>query len=197
MIMQKTFYRIVYIILSLVILFGFVFGYIYTTSRINNSQAVKDYVSHEDTNIVQNQILKSEDVINQNDIKNAVLVKRTIYKVCGHNIDQKSMLPKEQQEFTLEQFKELYSEYNIEKFSPEEIIISKQLNLKCPNHFIVKEKDGKVAVLYQIPVGGISVKEITNIDVSNLSITDQERLRLGIIINSNEKLAEILEDFGS
>jgi hypothetical protein len=29
------------------------------------------------------------------------------------------MLPKEQQEFPLEQFKELYSEYNIEKFSPE------------------------------------------------------------------------------
>lgn len=192
----KTFNRIIYFVVFLLIVFGFSFGYIYTTGR-NNNQAAKDYISYEDTNTLQGETDTAKNVINQDSIKDAKFTKKTLYKVCGHTIESSSDLPKEIKDFTIEQFKNSYKDWTIEKFSPDEVIISKETNSKCPNHYIVKEKNGKVAVTYQTPVGGTSIKEITNIEISSLSKADQDRLRQGIIVNSNEKLAELLEDLGS
>lgn len=196
---NKNFFKLIYLGLCLIAVFAFTYGYIYTTSKIKSNNIATEMGSYEGSNevydynndYVQNAL--TQDTISQD----AVLSMKTHYKQCGHTINENIKVPQDIAALTEKQFKIAYKDWNIEKFSSDEIIISRVLQEKCPEHYIVKERNGKVAVYYQRPINGISLKELTNILVVNLSRVDQIKLKEGIIINSNEKLAELLEDFGS
>ena len=194
---SSRFYRIVYFSVILTCILGFTFGYIYTSSKMKNIQVPKETESYQGVNIKESENLETENVINQNIGSDVNFIRKTYYIECQHTILQNSKAPKDILNLTEDEFKLAYKDWQVDKFSPVEIIVSKTINGKCPNHYIVKQRDRKVTVFYQEPVAGVSLKELTNIDVSSLSKTDQDRLIEGIIVDSNEKLAELLEDLGS
>ena len=119
------------------------------------------------------------------------------YLNCGHAITNQIDAPANIVNLTEQQLKLAYAGWGIKKFTPLEIVISQDINSKCPYHYILKEKDGYVAVYYQTSINGISLKEVTPILVSNLRSEDQEKLKTGIKIESQQNLAQRLEDLGS
>jgi len=127
----------------------------------------------------------------------AVLIFENKYTECGHVITSKLDIPQDMVNLTENQLKLVYKNWEIKKFSPLEIILSKKIDSKCYNHFILKEKDGFVAVYYQQPIDGISLKEVTPLLVKNLPLREMQRLKEGIKIESQEELAQTLEDLGS
>jgi len=128
---------------------------------------------------------------------NAILITEKKYTKCGHVITSRIDIPQDMVNLTESQLKLVYKSWEIKKFSPQEIILSKEIASKCYNHFIIKEKDGFVAVYYQQPIDGISLKEVTPLLVKNLPQKEKERLKEGIKIESQQELAQTLEDLGS
>lgn len=196
---KKNFNRIIFAVGILVAVIGFTFGYLYTTGKINGGQAPVEIGSYEGVKVDNGSQLDGfEDVSIQPSVsEDAIFTRKTHYLVCGHTITEDSKVTNDIANLTEMQFKIAYSDWNVEKFGGEGITISRTLNKKCQEHYIVKEKDGKVAVYYQNPVDGVSLKEMTNIHVVNLTKLDQEKLKQGIEINSAQALAELLEDYGS
>lgn len=192
--------KILYIASSIgviiLLVLGFVFGVIHTKSKTNEQIIVSDISSYESGNPTNNPN-ETENVISQNVVTDAVLIQKTKYTKCNHTLIQSSQVPEDIKKLGKEQFKALYSEWNVENYTPSEIIISRSINKKCPEHYVLNIKNGKVAVYYQTPVEGVYLKELTNIEVVNLTKADQIRLNQGILIDGNQKLAEILEDLGS
>ncbi len=127
----------------------------------------------------------------------AKLIMEKRFTGCGHVSRKQTYVPNDMINLTEQQIKTAYKNWSIKSFSPEEITLYQEVNTKCPNHFILKEKDGLVAVYYQTPVNGINLKEVTPILVENLRMQDKERLKAGIKIESQQDLAQVLEDLGS
>ena len=127
----------------------------------------------------------------------AVIVLEKKYTHCGHVYRKQANVPNDLVNLTQDQLKLAYKDWVIKKFSPNEIIIVQEIDSKCPNHFILKDKDGMVAVYYQNPVNDITLKEVTPILVKNLPTKDKEKLKTGIRAESKQELAQILEDLGS
>lgn len=127
----------------------------------------------------------------------ASLIIEKKYSKCGHIVSTKTPIPIDMVNLTEEQLKMAYKNWSIKKFSPEEIVITKTIPGKCRNHFIVKEKDGFVAVYYQQAIDGISLKEVTPLLTKNLPQKEKERLKEGIKIESQQELAQTLEDLGN
>lgn len=196
----KHIYVFVYLGLSLIIILGFTVGYIYTTVDIQDNSidenTIEKYVNQASTTkSIGNE--QTRNVINDKSSEKKVLETKEVYSICGHTIITRTDMPEDIISMDENSFILAYDDWKIEKFSQNEIIISKIINKKCHNHYILKEMDEKVAIFYQEPVDGVFLKELTNIQIANLKVIDQERLRNGITIDSNEQLAEILEDFNS
>jgi len=127
----------------------------------------------------------------------AIIIIEKKYTKCGHVISSKIDVPIDMINLTESQLKLAFKNWNIVKFSPEKIIISQKIHSKCRNHFILKEKDGFVAVYYQQPIDGIALKEVTPLLAKNLPQKERSRLKDGIKIESQKELAQTLEDLGS
>jgi len=126
-----------------------------------------------------------------------ILIMQKKYTKCRHVISTKITAPPDMVNLTEGQLRLAFKRWEITKFSPEEVIMLKKIQTKCSHHFILKEKDGFVAVYYQQPIDGIALKEVTPLLVKNLPQKEKSRLKDGIMIESPQALAQTLEDLGS
>lgn len=145
----------------------------------------------------QNIAAEGERPENKIILSGAVIIMEKKYTACKHIIKKQIDAPADMAGLTEFQLKLAYKDWMVKKFTPSEIILYQEVQSKCPNHFILKEKDGFVSVYYQTPVNGITLKEVTPIPVSNLRSEDRKRLETGMNIESQEELAQALEDLGS
>ncbi|MFR5684487.1 MAG: BofC C-terminal domain-containing protein [Clostridia bacterium] len=126
---------------------------------------------------------------------NAKLIIETLYKTCGHTLKERKQVSESLVNLNEEQVKEEYPEYEIKSFSKDEIILYQEKDEFCNEHYLVKEKDGNIAI-YQIDEQkNQSLKEETQINVNFLPDTDKEYLKNGIQVFGKENLNKILEDF--
>ncbi|NLY43191.1 MAG: hypothetical protein GX066_04325 [Clostridiaceae bacterium] len=120
------------------------------------------------------------------------------YLRCGHQIIEEIDAPVEMINATEEILAVLYSHWKIEEFSEKKVILSMEIDEQCPNHYYVKEYNGKVALFYQKPVNGQDfIRYIDEINLYLLRQDDREKIKEGIPVNSDEELAQLLEDFNS
>lgn len=125
----------------------------------------------------------------------AVLILKKEYTECGHTIKQYSKLPENLVNCTKEEIQEAYSDWEIEKFSPQEVILIKQEAGICREHYLLKEKDGKIAI-YKIGENEEeTLKEETEISTQYLTPTDLLKIQQGIKVYGEEGLNSALEDF--
>lgn len=126
---------------------------------------------------------------------NCSITYKKYYKECGHTTNEYNNIPKELINFTEEELKEKYSDWQIEKFSSNEIILYKEIEGSCNEHFVVREKDGKV-VIYKILENGEEEEiEVTQISTDYLTETDKMEMEKGIKVNGKQELNKLIEDF--
>ena len=99
-------------------------------------------------------------------------------------------------DMTEEEVKKIHNDFNITKFSEDEVHLNKDIDKSSDQKYLISIKDGYVAVFYTD--NGVSkLKETTNKPIIALSQDDVNSLKKGINVYGEENLARILEDYES
>ncbi len=194
------------ILLSIaIIIIGIVLGiFIYNNNKNTNKQGsmveneiniVSEKVTDECTEEYQN---NEEIETNSQEEKispNCLLILKKYFEECNHTIKEYLDVPQELVNGTEEDLKKEYPYWQIEKYSSNEIILYKEFNSNCGQHFVLKEDEGKITVYKINENNEEEVYEKTEISVEYLSETDKNKIREGIKVNGIEELNQLLEDF--
>lgn len=176
---------------------SFIFGYKMIGTNTNEGPLVSEE-DKEDRNedVSDLEILKEEERISPN----TFIEIKIYYKECNHTITKLSELDDNIVNMTEEEYREYMEENfpNIEivSFSVDEIKLNEERNHLCPNHYIIGESDGKIAI-YRIDENGEKYLDriFDDYSITLLKEIDQEKLKEGIRVDSEEELSNVLENF--
>lgn len=126
---------------------------------------------------------------------NCLLTLKKHYDKCGHTTKEYIDIQEDLVNKTQEELEEKYPNWEVEKFSSGEIILYKEYAGMCDEHYILKEKDGKI-VIYKIDENEQEkLYETTEIAIDYLTDEDKENIKNGIKVNGKEELNQLIEDF--
>ena len=148
-----------------------------------------EYEELENSNMLETN--SSEEKISPN----SSITYKTFYKGCGHTKEEYNNMPQELINLTQKELEEKYTDWTVEKFASNEVILIKEEEGECGEHYLVKEKDGKV-VIYKILRNGEEQEfEQTQISTDYLTETDKIEMKNGIRVNGRQELNQLIEDF--
>lgn len=126
---------------------------------------------------------------------NADLVIKKYYKKCDHTTKEYVELPKEMINLTQEELEKQYKEFEVESFSSNEVVLIKEEEGYCNEHYLVRTENGRL-VIYQInEAGDQKLYERTEISTEYLPQVDMSELEQGIKVYGKEELNSLLENF--
>ncbi|MBO5005198.1 MAG: BofC C-terminal domain-containing protein [Clostridia bacterium] len=125
----------------------------------------------------------------------AIINFNTYYKVCGHTIREEKKAEEDIVNRAEQDITEKYIDWDIKKFSADNVILYKEVDGICDNDYIIKEKDGSIAIFKIDNDGRERVYDITSIEIQYLPETDLMLLKEGIKVNGLDKVNQIIEDF--
>ena len=128
---------------------------------------------------------------------NCFITMKKTYNKCGHTTSEYIAIPKELVNKTKEDLKEKYAGWTIDKFSDTQIVISKKEEGECGEHYIVKDKEGKVVIYKLLEDGTEKEYEVTDISINSLPKDIQEKVMNSMYIESTEELYQFLENYSS
>lgn len=190
------------IIIAFIIIFIiaiFVGNYIYdsnnkeenTIKSENTSNSIVNQVDYS----VRNDITINTDSEEEKISPNATLILKKHYKECDHTIKEYAEIPEEFVNLTKSEIEKEYPEWEVEKFTPLDIILIKEEDGFCNEHFILKEEQG-VIIVYKIDKQGEeSLYDTTGISVEYLTESDKLELKNGIKVYGKEELNSMLENY--
>ena len=126
---------------------------------------------------------------------NCFITMKKTYNKCGHTTSEYIAIPKELVNKTKEDLKEKYAGWTIDKFSDTQIVISKKEEGECGEHYIVKDKEGKVVIYKLLEDGTEQEYEVTDISTEYITDTDKINMKNGIKVNGKQELNQLIEDF--
>lgn len=201
--------RIIITIICVII----VIGAIYTAITITNNKKENNYIQEiAKEEIVEENIIddcteeyeemeKDKSMIQVNAEEeekvspNCSFTKKTYYSKCGHTVSNYLELPKDVVNLTREQVANKYQDFRIEEFDSNKIVLFKQVDDECGEHYLVKDNEGKVTVYKILEDGSESLFEETDIYTEYLTDTDKENMKEGISVNGKQELNQLIEDF--
>ena len=198
--MNKTILTMISIIVILLAIITAVFIFKPTEEEIPKNIETKmseeNYVENEKVNEIEE---KEESVTTDYDEEkvspNAFITFETIYSKCGHTKKEFLEATEKMVNKTKKEFQEIYNDWNIDKFTNTEIVLSKTEEVECGEHYLVKEQNN-VIVIYEVLSNGKEKEyEITDISIEYMTKEDREKLKEGIRINGKAKLNQYIEDF--
>ncbi len=160
-----------------------------------DSEEILDECTDEYENMLQNNTLVEETSTESEKISpNCSIVFRRYYKECGHTIEQYSSIPADLVNKTEEDLQQQYEGWTIEEFSKNQIVLYREFDSECGEHYILREKDGKVAVFLKV---GDSEEFVEKTDIATefLTETDKVELQNGIEANGRVELNQLIEDY--
>ena len=120
---------------------------------------------------------------------------RTYYKGCGHITSQYNNIPEELVNKTEQELKEMYPEYMVETFKSNEIVVYKEKEGECGEHYLVKDLNGTVVIYERKSDGTEELLEETSIATDYLPETDKIQMQEGIEVNGKQELNQLIEDY--
>ena len=126
---------------------------------------------------------------------NCLVTLKRYYNECQHTINEYIDVPKDLVNGTREDLEKEYPNWEIQKFSSNEIILYKEFDSNCGQHFILRNDDGKITIYKINENNEEDVYEKTEISVEYLTDTDKVEIQNGLRINGIEELNQLLEDF--
>ncbi len=126
---------------------------------------------------------------------NAKLIIKKYYKECGHNTEEIKNINNDMVNKNKEEVKSLYPDYNIEKFVNNEIILTKEEEGQCNEHYIIKDENNNIVIYKKLNDGAEEIYQNTGISTEYLPETDRINLKTGVKVFGIENLNSIIEDF--
>ena len=188
-----------------IIIIGIILGIFIYNNNANNKQnsiveneinIVSEKVTDECTEEYQNSEEEIETDSQEEKISpNCLLTLKKYYEECNHTINEYVDIPQDLVNGTEEDLKNEYPYWQVEKYSSNDIILYKEFNSNCGQHFVLREDNGKITVYKINENNEEEVYENTEISVEYLSETDKIKISEGIRVNGIEELNQLLEDF--
>ncbi len=182
---------IIFTLCFVLFLASFIFGYSMMKRATKDPSTAQKNSHTDDVEIIQEEVRISPNTVIEVEIN---------YKECNHSITKVVELDDIIINMTEEQYRK-YIEDNfpnvrIVSFSSKEVRLVEERNHLCPNHYIIGEADSKVAI-YKIDENGEKYvyKIFDDYPISLLKELDQKKLKEGIVVNSEEELSDVLENF--
>ena len=163
-------------------------GSFYTNKNIVEAK------DRDEENLISNEVLQAS-AIEEKILPTAEFAMKKVYNECGHFKFEYAELPQELVNLTEEELEAYYKDWEIEEFSPSKIILTKEINSLCDEHFIIKLGEKYVQVFHLEPDGNLVVYETTDISREYLPEEDIKKLEEGIYVFGEGKLNSVLEDF--
>jgi len=107
------------------------------------------------------------------------MILKKYYTECGHIINEYIDIPADLINLNEEELKEKYPTWEIIGFSSGEITLYKEINESCNEHYILREKDGKINI-YMKTEKGEELYEKTEISAEYLTETDLIEIKNGL-----------------
>ena len=185
------------IIITFTVLLAFAVNHI-MNSNVKEKIEIAEKVTDECTEEYEEMINEKSKVANTKTEKispNADFILRKVYSKCNHTIEENIELPQELVNKSIDELKEEYSEWEVEEFSSEKIVLSRNYDEQCGQHYILRNDDGMIAI-YEIDNNGNEILlEKTEIATEYLTESDLANIQEGIRVNGREELNKMLEDF--
>ena len=124
----------------------------------------------------------------------ATMVIEKKYTKCGHTTVSRIEVPKELVNLSEEELKEKYSGWTIKSFSPEEFTLFRYIEANCEDHFVLKEKDGYLAVYNDLTEEMKNLVLKTDILIEDLREEDKYDLEEGIQVYGEENIQRRIEE---
>jgi len=210
--MKKIYTISTAILLFSLSLLGLISGYYIGIKKVNEEPQILiedikekqnsniDSTKNNDTKVIDEENYET-GLINGDKIgPNTVLEYKIYYTECNHEVIQEQQLEKHMVNMTREAFesyiKGSHPKWEVETFSNKKVVVRIEKNHLCQNHYIIGEKDGKIAV-FRIGENGERIVDEVYKDspISLLKEIDQEKIKNGIITNSKEELDNTLENY--
>ena len=186
--------KITIIIITIGIILGFLIGiYLY-----NTNQESKNLIISEKEEKKKKKKKEDKEVSNQEKLitPNTKIIIKTYYKDCNHIIEESATPADEWINLNEEELSKQANNFTIQKFSPEEVVLYKEENGFCNEHYLLIEKNGYIEVYFLDEKG--EMKFMTNIvDIATelLPEKDREELKTGIKVYGKKELNKKIEDF--
>lgn len=196
--MKKAIWIIGLLILAIVI--GFFIGiYMYNTEA-NEEQNENNIQKIQNNNLINtNKVNKIEIETSAVEEKISIdteVIEEIYYTECDHLVKDKRSNIKNIVNKTEEELEKKYSDWKIKEFSKEKVVLYKEEDNYCGEHYLIKDVDGLITIYSMDNTDEIKERiDITNIETIYLPETDQENLKEGIKIYSEQQLNKLIEDF--
>ncbi len=179
-------------------LISFILGYQLMGRKIDLDNSISQ-LSSEEINIHDN----SDIEILSEDMKltpNTFIEKRIHFASCNHVVSDVNLIESELVNMTKDELIH-HLEYSspsekLISFSSSKVTLAISKNHLCQNHYIIGEHNGIIAI-FSIDENGDRVldKLFEEYPISLLMEIDQQKIKEGILVDSEEELSEILENF--
>ena len=126
---------------------------------------------------------------------NAELVIKKYYKECGHTTEEKRNVANDMVNKKKKKKKKLYPDYKVESFFNNKIVLIKEEEGQCDEHYIVRDENSNIMIYKILSDGKEEIYQNTGISTEYLPETDKISLRDGIKVFGRENLNSIIEDF--
>ena len=126
---------------------------------------------------------------------NCLLTLKIYYKTCGHLIEKSKNIEQSLVNLTEEELRKQLPEWEIQKFTPEQIVLYKELNEFCNEHYKLKIENGYVRIYELNEQNNEKLLKSTEISSEYLTPEDLKKLRTGIEVYTKKELNKTIEDF--
>lgn len=126
---------------------------------------------------------------------NATLTLKIYYNKCSHTKEETETIPDEIVNMNKNEVEERYQDWKVERFSKDEVVLIKNDEGECGEHYILREENGYILVYSVNESEEENLYMTTNIPVEYLPETDKHALSKGLYVYGEEELNEILQDF--
>lgn len=126
---------------------------------------------------------------------NATIVFEVYYNKCKHREVKEEKADTSLVNLNEQEIQEQYKEWTIKQFSEEKVILYKDVDEYCDNHYVLREKDGYIGIFKVKKNGEEKLEELTSVLVQYLPETDNINIKNGLKVYTKENLNKILEDF--
>ena len=126
---------------------------------------------------------------------NTLIIYKTYYTKCNHFVQEYKQIDASLVNYTEKELKEKCRNWDIDKFSSEEIEMSKEKVAFCGEHYKIKLENSTI-VIYSIDENGKETEyEHTGITTEYLTKEDILKLTQGIYVYGKENLTSTIEDY--
>ena len=202
--MKKTW---IIVLVIIVIIVGIILGLsIYSKNQNSKNNIVENEIKEISEKVTdecveeyeKKQEDKAEIETTSNDEKispNCLIILKRHYNECQHTINEYIDIPKDLVNGTQEDLQKEYQNWEIEKYSNTQIILYKEFDSSCGQHFILKNDNGKITIYRINENNEEEVYQKTEIAIDYLTETDKVEIQNGIKVNGIEELNQLIENF--